>query len=42
MTPEQRSRQQIDRHLSQAGWLVQDHREMNLSAGTGHASGGLE
>jgi type I restriction enzyme R subunit len=37
MPPEQKSRQQIDRELEQAGWVVQDDREMNISAGRGVA-----
>ena len=37
MTPEQKSRQQIDRQLEQAGWIVQDYRQMNISAGSGIA-----
>src|SRR3954452_14530648 len=37
MTPEQLSRQQIDRQLEQAGWLVQDYKDMHLSAGPGVA-----
>lgn len=37
MTPEQRSRQRIDQLLEQSGWLVQDFRQMNISAGTGVA-----
>ena len=37
MTPEQKSRQQIDRQLEQAGWIVQDYRQMNISAGLGVA-----
>jgi hypothetical protein len=37
MTPEQKSRQQIDRQLEQAGWVVQDYRQMNISAGRGVA-----
>ena len=37
MTPEQQARQQIDRQLTQAGWLVQDHKQMNISAGLGVA-----
>ncbi|HUQ69946.1 MAG TPA: DEAD/DEAH box helicase family protein [Planctomycetaceae bacterium] len=37
MTPEQKARQQIDRQLEQAGWVVQDHRQMNISAGLGVA-----
>ena len=32
MTPEQKARQQIDRQLEQAGWIVQDYRQMNISA----------
>jgi type I restriction enzyme R subunit len=37
MTPEQKARQQIDRQLEQAGWIVQDYRQMNISAGPGVA-----
>jgi type I restriction enzyme R subunit len=37
MTPEQKARQQIDRQLDQAGWLVQDFRQMNITAGLGVA-----
>jgi type I restriction enzyme R subunit len=37
MTPEQKARQQIDRQLEQAGWSVQDYRQMNISAGQGVA-----
>jgi type I site-specific restriction endonuclease len=37
MKPEEKSRQQIDRQLEQAGWTVQDHREINISAGLGVA-----
>jgi type I restriction enzyme R subunit len=37
MTPEQKSRQQIDRQLEQAGWIVQDFRQLNISAGRGVA-----
>lgn len=37
MTPEQKARQQIDRQLEQAGWLVQDYRQMNITAGLGVA-----
>ena len=37
MTPEQKSRQQIDRQLEQAGWIVQDYRQMNISVGPGIA-----
>jgi type I restriction enzyme R subunit len=36
-TPEQKARQQIDRQLEQAGWVVQDYRQMNISAGLGVA-----
>ena len=35
MTPEQNARQEIDRRLEQCGWLVQNHADMNLSAGPG-------
>ncbi|MFA9479348.1 type I restriction-modification enzyme R subunit C-terminal domain-containing protein [Phycisphaerales bacterium AB-hyl4] len=36
-TPEGAARQQIDRQLEAAGWRVQDHGAMNLSAGPGVA-----
>jgi type I site-specific restriction endonuclease len=37
MTPEQESRQEIDRQLVQTGWIVQDYRDMDISAGPGVA-----
>jgi len=37
MTPEEEARQNIDRKLTQAGWIVQDYRSINLSAGLGIA-----
>ncbi len=37
MTPEQRARQQIDLQLERSGWIVQDFRQMNISAGMGVA-----
>src|SRR5579859_409983 len=37
MTPEQRAREQIDTLLADCGWIVQDYRSMNLSAGPGIA-----
>lgn len=37
MTPEEKARQQIDRMLDTAGWIVQDLRDLNLSAGLGVA-----
>ena len=37
MTPEQRARLHIDHQLEQAGWNVQDYRQMNISAGLGVA-----
>jgi len=37
MTPEQKARQQIDRQLEQAGWIVQDFRQMHITAGLGVA-----
>src|SRR3954471_2792806 len=37
MTPEDQARQNIDRQLAQAGWQVQDYRDMNISAGPGVA-----
>ena len=37
MTPEEKSRKRIDQQLDASGWIVQDHREMNISAGPGVA-----
>lgn len=37
MTPEQRSRKLIDQQLDACGWIVQDYRQMNISAGLGVA-----
>ena len=37
MTPEAKARQQIDQKLEQAGWVMQDMKELNLSAGVGVA-----
>ena len=37
MTPEDKARQQIDKKLEQAGWLVQDWKKINLSASYGVA-----
>lgn len=37
MTPEQKAREAIDRRLTQAGWVVQDMKQLNLSAGLGIA-----
>ncbi len=37
MTPEQKSRQEIDRQLEQCGWVVQSFRDMNISAALGVA-----
>lgn len=37
MTPEERARQTIDPQLEACGWLVQDYRQMDLSAGVGIA-----
>ena len=37
MTPEQQARERIDEQLEQCGWSVQNHGEMNLSAGLGVA-----
>ena len=35
--PEQQARQQIDTYLVEAGWLIQNRDEMNLTAGRGVA-----
>lgn len=37
MTAEQKARQQIDRLLEDSGWIVQDRRGMNITAGAGVA-----
>jgi type I restriction enzyme R subunit len=36
-TPEERARQTIDRMLQEAGWAVQDYKQMNLGAAKGVA-----
>ncbi|HEY59708.1 MAG TPA: DEAD/DEAH box helicase family protein [Anaerolineae bacterium] len=36
-TPEERARENIDRMLIHAGWILQDRNQMNLSAGSGVA-----
>ncbi|RQW27160.1 DEAD/DEAH box helicase [Rhodobacteraceae bacterium CH30] len=37
MTPEAKARQYIDERLQQAGWVIQDMKKFNLSAGVGVA-----
>ena len=37
MTPEQKAREVIDKKLGQAGWVVQDMKQLNLFAGLGVA-----
>jgi len=37
MTPEQKARQNIDQQLEAAGWVVQDYRDIHISAGLGVA-----
>jgi type I restriction enzyme R subunit len=37
LTPEQRARQQIDTQLAACGWIVQDYKQFNPSAGRGIA-----
>jgi type I restriction enzyme R subunit len=37
MTPEQKSRQEINRQLEECGWVLQTFRDMNISAGLGVA-----
>jgi len=37
MTPEQKAREIIDKKLEQSGWIVQDMKQLNLSAGLGVA-----
>ena len=37
MNPEEKAREEIDRQLAACGWLVQDHKAMNIMAGPGVA-----
>jgi type I restriction enzyme R subunit len=37
VTPEQKARQKIEQQLIQCGWIVQNYRDMNISAGPGVA-----
>ena len=37
MTPEEKARQEIDRQLVACGWIVQDHKSMNIMVGPGVA-----
>ena len=37
MTPEEKARKEIDRQLLLYGWVIQDYRKMNISAGHGVA-----
>src|SRR5687768_2773051 len=37
MTPEQKAREEIDKQLEACGWLVQNHKAMNIMAGLGVA-----
>jgi type I restriction enzyme R subunit len=37
MTPEQQASREIDRQLVLCGWIIQDRRDMNISAGPGVA-----
>lgn len=37
MTPEAKARQLIDQKLEQAGWVIQDMKQLNLGAGIGVA-----
>ena len=37
MTPEEEARQNIDRLLEAAGWVIQDYRDLNLGASLGIA-----
>ncbi len=37
LKPEEQARRRIDRLLEQAGWVIQDHAELNLHAGRGVA-----
>ena len=37
LTPEQKARENIDKQLEQSGWIVQDYKAINPSAGPGIA-----
>ena len=37
MAPEEKARQEIDRLLTAAGWVMQNYRELNLAAARGIA-----
>ena len=37
VSPEEQARGKIDDQLAQCGWIVQKHRDMNISAGPGVA-----
>ena len=37
LTPEQQAREEIDRQLAVCGWIVQNHKAMNIMAGLGVA-----
>ena len=37
MKPEDKARQNIDRQLAQCGWVVQNYRDLNITAGLGVA-----
>ena len=37
LTPVQKARENIDKQLQQAGWIVQDYKSINPSAGLGIA-----
>jgi len=37
MGPEEKARLEIDRKLTQAGWIIQDRKRLNLLAGLGVA-----
>ena len=36
-TPEQIARENIDRQLAECGWIIQDKKDINLTAGPGVA-----
>lgn len=37
LTPKQQAREDIDRQLTECGWMVQDAKDMNIMAGPGVA-----
>jgi hypothetical protein len=41
VTPEEKARIDIDAQLTASGWILQDYKALNLSAGPGHIAASL-